>query len=767
LLEKKTIFIKKRFLRIVYVNKMKPIYIKIIKILFWVTLYGFIGYAIYKVARTLMNKVQNNKDLIICTESQKKNNNGDCVSICDGNKIINNSKTSNCEDDCIGDCTPDQLCGCDCIDSNSGIECINNEICPASRYCKLDNPNYVEYGPPTSTSGKNCAYPSSIEFKNGAFAKDKNSAYKQGQKLKVTCDDKYIIKINNTTGEVVTDGPEIDLYCDDGSWNTEAVQCVSTTTTTTPPITNWESPTNLTCCASNESCKNNKCESCPNTVCGEICCKEGETCFTENGVSKCCGADKICGKFCCENCCTDHSDGTSECCPEGTTCHGGKCKVPCGGNYCDGTFEKCVSKSSVAKDSSQSTVSKASDKDCKELGTCDNMCFSKSCETSLPNITPQNIEIESLNTKFKTNNPDIKLIPTCQATDTDKSIYIVNQENAAGAQKTIDVTAVDKCAGFDKKECTGEYKDLCEWKNNKCNSINGKICSDDVCETILNESGLNRINVGDKHFTQANDICSGSYNCEAPRDKGGVLYSYNKIFGSTDGTGGSCPLINPESCCKSSDGTFTGKICVSMDTKKQTCINQDGKYICANGWILNTTGSAVSCKPSTEPLTAAEKGGLYETNDLCIRGVCTDPKNECCSPGFTYNPSKNRCLADIHKNLKGLSVGYEVFLKEFDKNKVTEGTCSSLEHIDRRRFRKDTVTYCGPAYTSNCTVEGSGTQTRHTFVSSCETGSVADPPPINSTVPHYSCNATTRKWDLFDNKSKNKFTAKSEYCAIP
>ena len=317
---------------------------KILKMSLLLIVYGILSYGIFRIAKNLITKIPKTVDPISCTDSQKLNEKGDCVPVCDDNKIINDKTSPNCTDECMGDCKPELRCGCACSDPENGSECVNSELCPTYKYCKLANPNYIEYAPPPKNkTGKSCVYPVSTQFKNGTFEKNKNSTYVQGDTLQVTCDDKYNIQINKDTTKVTTDKTEIDLYCDDGSWNTSAVACVSTTK---PLTTNWESPINITCCPENEICTTTNgiqtCTKCPNEMCDGICCKNGEKCGLKNGVQSCCGAN-LCGNLCCDNpgqCCTNGE--VSSCCSDGLECNDGKCKIPCGKDFCDQDFYKCI-----------------------------------------------------------------------------------------------------------------------------------------------------------------------------------------------------------------------------------------------------------------------------------------------------------------------------------------------------------------------------------------------------------------------------------------
>ena len=62
---------------------------KILKMFLLLIVYGIISYGIFRIAKNLITKIPKTVDPISCTDSQKLNEKGDCVPVCDDNKIIN------------------------------------------------------------------------------------------------------------------------------------------------------------------------------------------------------------------------------------------------------------------------------------------------------------------------------------------------------------------------------------------------------------------------------------------------------------------------------------------------------------------------------------------------------------------------------------------------------------------------------------------------------------------------------------------------------
>ena len=138
---------------------------------------------------------------------------------------------------------------------------------------------------------------------------------------------------------------------------TQAACCTSSQFCCSGPTPMGGSWAYVNCCESYQFCYRDpfivKCEPCPTTLCGGMCCQTGQTCV--NG--RCCPVDRVCGNVCCptgqmcvngscQPCPADRVCG-GVCCPPGQTCVNGTCQAcpadrVCG-NICCPPGRSCVS----------------------------------------------------------------------------------------------------------------------------------------------------------------------------------------------------------------------------------------------------------------------------------------------------------------------------------------------------------------------------------------------------------------------------------------
>lgn len=682
------------------------------KILGFIT-FIVVSIVIYTIAKNLIGNVKK-KDLI-CPEDQK-NINGVCVNKCKDGQILA-SNDNKCDQVCKEDCTNSgsSECDCSCFNIEQGQDCINGKVCNNPCKIKIDMKPYEK--PTKSNDDKstcplalNSQVPLNVTIPNGTITGTQNS-YSTGDSVTLKCNDNYHIAING----VSNGDSEYPLYCDKGNWMIGNLSCIPKSTGAVDTDA-FNKKYHTQCCGQGQYCVTGseqdygKCMDCENP-CNGICCNKDTVCTDD----VCCpkgqiNTDYTGKKFCCgtgEQGCPGNSNTPGFCCGNGTTCPNpndppDRCVIECGNTRCTSGLEECLTKS----DGTQT-------------------CQSKKCQVNQPLIEPPDIpcdtsksSIENIqsgcNNTFTSNaGKGMLVIPVCS---NNNGKYYITPSPGVSLYKDTSVKAVDGCTTMYKGKTKTEFdndvkKDknigkLCQWDDIKKEAVFNKnlgttLCNSQDCSNVLGkyygvidvggktENGVQANNA--EEFKNAGDICQVQYSCNT-RDKGGVLYDNETLFGPN---GDTCPLANNgtgpgqnpgiTSCCMQ-NGKATGQICYSEnnDSKNIDCVLDSsgeniccnveepcsdgidkyykdpttGKCVCLSKWAYDTTTKKAWTKciqgydNKTQDIWKTGGGNniFYDDHLSCIRDACNNQgTNACCAEGYNWDEATGACYVSKYE----------------------------------------------------------------------------------------------------------------------